>query len=49
MIFVNVLLGIAAAVLLLGIIGEQNERRNQNLTLAFVAVCVLIFTLNKIL
>lgn len=48
MIFVNVLLGIAAAVLL-GIIGEQNERRNQNLTLAFVAVCVLIFALNKIL
>lgn len=49
MIFVNVLLGIAAAALLLGVIGERDERKNQNLTLAFVTVCVLIFALNKLL
>lgn len=48
MIFANVLLGIAAAVLLLGIIGEKNERRNQNLTIAFAIVCVLILALNRI-
>lgn len=48
MIFVNVLLGIAAAVLLFGVVGERDERRNQNITIAFVAVCLLIFALNKL-
>lgn len=49
MIFVNVLLGIAAAVLLCGIVGERDERKKQNVTIAFVVVCVLIFALNKLL
>lgn len=49
MLFVNILLGIAAAVLLAGIIGEKDEHHNQNVTIAFVAVCFLIFALNKIL
>lgn len=49
MIIVNVLLGIAAAVLLLGVIGESDKDRHQNVTIAFVAICALIFALNKLL
>jgi hypothetical protein len=49
MLFTNILLGIAAVVLLLGVVGERDERRHQNVTIAFVAVCFLIFALNKLL
>lgn len=49
MIFANVLLGIAAAILLIGVIAEQDKQKEKNITIAFVAVCVLIFALNKML
>lgn len=46
-IVVNVILGLAAALLLIGVIGEKDERKCQNVTIAFVTVCALIFGLNK--
>ncbi len=49
MIFVNVLLGIAAAVLLIGVIGEKDKQKSKEITIAFAIVCALIFALNKML
>lgn len=46
MIFVNVVAGIAAGILLIGVIGEKNEQKGKNLTMAFVAICALIVALN---
>lgn len=42
----NILLGLVAAVLLLGVIGERDKDRAQNITIAFVAVVALIITVN---
>lgn len=43
---INILLGLVAAVLLLGVIGEQNPAKNQNITISFVATVALIIALN---
>lgn len=42
----KIMLGLVAAVLLLGVIGEKDKDKNQNLTIAFVAVVALIITIN---
>lgn len=43
---INILLGLVAAVLLLGVIGEKNPAKNQNITISFVATVALIIALN---
>ena len=45
---INILLGVVAAVLLLGVIAEKDKERNRNITLAFVAVVLLIIAANII-
>lgn len=46
MIMVNILLAIAAAVLLFGVIAEQDKEKSQHITISFVAVVLLIMALN---
>lgn len=46
MIALYILLGLAAAVLLLGVIAERDKDKAQNITIAFVAVVVLIIAVN---
>ena len=46
MIAINILLGIVAAVLLLGVIAEKDEKKAKNVTTAFVAVMAAIAILN---
>lgn len=41
------LLALVAALLLFGVIGEKDGLRQQNITIAFVAVIVLIIALNR--
>ena len=48
MLIINILLGLATALLLLGVIGESDRLRQQNVTVAFVAMIVLIIALNRI-
>jgi len=48
MIALNILLGVVAAVLLLGVLGEKNNQRHQSITFAFVAVIALIICMNTI-
>ena len=45
----NILLSIVAAVLLMGVIGEKDSTKNTNVTIAFVAVVVLMIALNTIM
>lgn len=45
MIAIYIILAVAAAVLLLGVIGEQDRQKHQNITIAFVAVVTLIIAL----
>lgn len=47
MIALNILLGIVAAVLLLGVIAEKDEKHNRNITIAFAFVIVLLILLNR--
>ena len=49
MIELNILLGVVAAVLLLGVIAERDKARNEHITIAFVAVVVLIIALNTVM
>ena len=49
MIAINILLGLVAAFLLLGVIAEMNKDRHKNITIAFVAVVLLIIALNTIM
>ncbi|WP_455619621.1 hypothetical protein [Eisenbergiella sp.] len=49
MIVLNILLGAVAALLLLGVIGEKDEKRHGNITLAFTAVVLLIIAVNTIM
>lgn len=46
---INVLLGIAAAVLLLGVIAEQDAKRHDKITIAFMAVLAVIVAVNTIM
>lgn len=46
MITTNFLLGIAAAILFLGVVAEQDKEAHKNITIAFVAVVGLIAVLN---
>ena len=48
MIAINILLGVVAAILLLGVIAEKDKVRNHNITLAFAAVALLIIAANTI-
>lgn len=41
-IILNVMLGLVAAVLLIGVIGERDDKKQQNVALAFMAVVALI-------
>lgn len=47
-IILNVLLGLVAAVLLVGVIGEKDDKKQRNLTLAFMALTALIICMNAI-
>ena len=47
-IILNVLLGLVAAVLLVGVIGEKDDKKQRNLTLAFMALTALIICMNTI-
>ena len=53
MIALNILLGIVAFICLLFIVGESNppisDRKREHITIAFVAVVVLIIALNTIM
>jgi hypothetical protein len=44
---INTLLGVAALVLLLGVVGEKDKAKQFNITLAFVSVVALIAVLNR--
>ena len=44
---INIVLALVAALLLFGVIGEKDGLRQQNITIAFVAVIVLIISLNR--
>lgn len=48
MIGINILLGVVAAVLLLGVLGEKDSKRHESITIAFVAVIALIICANTI-
>lgn len=48
MIGINILLGVVAAVLLLGVLGEKDNKRHESITVAFVAVIALIICANTI-
>lgn len=52
MIIANILLGVAAGILFLFLVGENNppmsKERHQNITIAFTAVLALIAVLNII-
>lgn len=45
---INIVLALVAALLLFGVIGEKDGLKQQNITIAFVAVIVLIIALNRI-
>lgn len=45
MIAIYIILAVVAAVLLLGVIGERDIQKHQNITIAFVAVVALIIVL----
>ena len=47
-IILNVLLGLVAAFLLVGVIGEKDDKKQRNLTLAFMALTALIICMNTI-
>ena len=49
MTIINIILAVVAAVLLLGVIAEKDKDRNQNITIAFVAVVLLIIAFNTIM
>jgi len=49
MIAINIILGIAAAILLIGVIGEKDRQKQGNITIAFTAVIVLIIAINTLL
>lgn len=44
----NILLGVVAAVLLLGVLGEKDNKRHRSIVIAFVAVIALIICMNTI-
>ena len=48
MIALNILLGVVAAVLLLGVLGEKDNQRHQSISIAFVAVIALIICMSTI-
>lgn len=47
-IFINILLGLAAFTLLLGVIGEKDKEKHRDVTISFVAVMATIVLLNTI-
>lgn len=49
MIALNILLAVVAAFLLLGVIAEKDKAKNRNITIAFMAVVLLIIALNTIM
>lgn len=49
MIFINILLGIAAGILFFGVVGEKDKAKHKNITIAFVATLLFTLALNFIL
>ena len=45
---INAILGPVAAVMLVGVIGERDDKKQRNLTLAFMALVALIICVNTI-
>ena len=48
-IFFNILLGICAAVLFIGVIGEKDKEKQKNITIAFAAVLLFLIANNTIM
>lgn len=48
MIAINILLALADAVLLLGVIGEKDREKHRNITIAFTAVLLFALCINMI-
>ena len=46
---INILLGVVGGLLLLGVIGETDPKKQKNITLAFVAVMAVIIAANTIM
>lgn len=44
----NLLLGVMAGILLVGVIGETERKKHANITIAFVAVLIVVAALNII-
>ena len=44
MLIINIVLALVAALLLFGVIGEKDGLRQQNITIAFVAVIAVSYT-----
>lgn len=49
MIVLNIILGLVATVLLIGVIGETDRTKQQNITIAFVGVLALIIAANTVM
>lgn len=45
---INIVLGVAAAVFGIGVIGEKDVEKQRNITLAFAALVALIIAVNTI-
>lgn len=45
---INILLAIAVAALLIGVIGEEDKERHKNITIAFVTILLFILCINMI-
>lgn len=43
---INILLTLAAAILLIGVIGEEDKERHKNITTAFITVMLFILCIN---
>lgn len=48
-VFTNIILGIAAAVLLLGVIAEKEKEKRRDVTLCFIATMATIVAANTIM
>lgn len=48
MIAINILLTLATAVLLLGVIGEKDREKHRNITIAFTVVLLFTLCINMI-
>lgn len=48
MIAINIMLALATAVLLLGVVGEKDKEKHRNITIAFTTVLLFTLCINMI-